>query len=138
VLREQDRPLDETTMTAEPLRARGGRDAAAYSSAKVAELHLVRCLAEEGGAARIRVNTVKCDAVLQGSRIWDSSWPEERTSFYGIAPDELEALPVAHDDEGEILPTSLSRRALASPARSGKGTDNVLNMDGGVPAKYPR
>ena len=28
-----------------------GKNAAAYSSAKAAELHLARCLAEEGGSA---------------------------------------------------------------------------------------
>ena len=67
-----------------------GKNAAAYSSAKAAELHLARCLAEEGGAAGIRVNTVNPDAVLQGSRIWDSSWREERAASYGIEPDELE------------------------------------------------
>ncbi len=41
---------------------------AAYSSAKAAELHLARCLAEEGGAHGIRVNTVNPDAVLQARR----------------------------------------------------------------------
>ena len=72
-------------------RARGRpRNAAAYSSAKAAELHLARCLAEEGGAAGIRVNSVNPDAVLQGSGIWDSSWREERAAAYGIAPDALE------------------------------------------------
>jgi rhamnulose-1-phosphate aldolase/alcohol dehydrogenase len=35
-----------------------GRNAAAYSAAKAAELHLARCLAEEGGEHGIRVNTV--------------------------------------------------------------------------------
>ena len=49
-----------------------GKNAAAYSSAKAAELHLARCLAEEGGADGIRVNTVNPDAVLQGSKIWGS------------------------------------------------------------------
>ena len=67
-----------------------GRNAAAYSAAKAAELHLARCLAEEGGRHGIRVNTVNPDAVMQGSRIWDSSWREERAAAYGITPDELE------------------------------------------------
>ena len=67
-----------------------GKNASAYSSAKAAELHLARCLAEEGGPERIRVNTVNPDAVLQGSRIWDSGWREERAAAYGIEPDELE------------------------------------------------
>jgi rhamnulose-1-phosphate aldolase/alcohol dehydrogenase len=49
-----------------------GKNAAAYSSAKAAEVHLARCLAEEGGEDGIRVNTVNPDAVLQGSKIWGS------------------------------------------------------------------
>ena len=74
-----------------------GRNAAAYSAAKAAELHLARCLAEEGGAAGIRVNTVNPDAVLQGSRIWGSSWREERAAAYGIdARRARGALPQAH------------------------------------------
>ena len=44
-----------------------GANAAAYSSAKAASLHLARCLAEEGGPHGIRVNTVNPDAVIQGS-----------------------------------------------------------------------
>ena len=43
-----------------------GKNATAYSSAKAAELHLARCLAEEGGDAGIRSNTVNPDAVLSG------------------------------------------------------------------------
>ncbi|MBM4414124.1 MAG: bifunctional rhamnulose-1-phosphate aldolase/short-chain dehydrogenase, partial [Chloroflexi bacterium] len=38
----------------------------AYSAAKAAELHMARCLAEEGGAIGVRVNTVLPDAVLEG------------------------------------------------------------------------
>lgn len=49
-----------------------GKNASAYSSAKAAELHLARCLAEEGGGRKIRVNSVCPDAVLQGSSIWKS------------------------------------------------------------------
>ena len=48
-----------------------GKNASAYSTAKAAELHLARCLAEEGGALGIRVNVVNPDAVLAGSRIWE-------------------------------------------------------------------
>src|SRR5438876_9524518 len=65
-----------------------GKNAAAYSAAKAAEAHLARCLAEEGGAFGIRVNTVNPDAVLQGSQIWSSSWREERARNYGIKPEE--------------------------------------------------
>src|SRR5207302_1271505 len=64
--------------------------AAAYSAAKAASLHLARCLAEELGPEGIRVNTVNPDAVLEGSRIWDSAWREERARAYGIPADQLE------------------------------------------------
>src|SRR5207253_7082554 len=57
---------------------------------KAASLHLARCLAEELGVDRIRVNTVNPDAVLEGSRIWDSTWREERARAYGIPSEELE------------------------------------------------
>jgi rhamnulose-1-phosphate aldolase/alcohol dehydrogenase len=118
-----------------------GRNAAAYSSAKAAELHLARCLAEEGGPAGIRVNTVNPDAVLSGSRIWDSSWREERAANYGIAPDELEEHYRARTTLGvNIEPQDIAAAVLhfASEARSSKTTGNLLNVDGGVPAAYPR
>jgi rhamnulose-1-phosphate aldolase/alcohol dehydrogenase len=118
-----------------------GRNAAAYSSAKAAELHLARCLAEEGGGAGIRVNTVNPDAVLQGSGIWDSSWRQERAANYGIPPEDLEehyrnrtTLRV------NILPEDVAAAVVhfASDGRSGKSTGNILNVDGGVPAAYTR
>ncbi len=118
-----------------------GQNASAYSSAKAAELHLARCLAEEGGAAGIRVNTVNPDAVLQGSRIWGSSWREERAAAYGIAPDELEEHYRNRTVLGvTILPEDIAQAVLhfASPTRSGKSTGNILNVDGGVTAAYPR
>jgi rhamnulose-1-phosphate aldolase/alcohol dehydrogenase len=118
-----------------------GRNAAAYSSAKAAELHLARCLAEEGGADGIRVNTVNPDAVLQGSRIWDSSWREERAAAYGIEPGDLEEHYRQRTTLGvNILPEDVAEAVLhfASASRSGKSTGNVLNVDGGVPAAYPR
>jgi NAD(P)-dependent dehydrogenase (short-subunit alcohol dehydrogenase family) len=118
-----------------------GRNAAAYSSAKAAELHLARCLAEEGGASGIRVNTVNPDAVLQGSRIWDSSWREERAAAYGIEPGELEEHYRERTTLGvNIFPDDVAQAVLhfASAARSGKSTGNVLNVDGGVPAAYSR
>ena len=67
-----------------------GANAAAYSSAKAAALHLGRCLAEEGGPQGIRVNTVNPDAVIQGSSIWSSDWKAERASTYGVSEDELQ------------------------------------------------
>jgi NAD(P)-dependent dehydrogenase (short-subunit alcohol dehydrogenase family) len=118
-----------------------GPNAAAYSSAKAAELHLARCLAAEGGSAGIRVNTVNPDAVLQGSRIWDSSWREERAEAYGIAPDELEDHYRKRTLLGvNVVPADIATAVLhfASPARSGKSTGNLLNVDGGVAAAFAR
>ncbi|HWC26867.1 MAG TPA: bifunctional aldolase/short-chain dehydrogenase [Solirubrobacteraceae bacterium] len=118
-----------------------GKNAAAYSSAKAAELHLGRCLAEEGGAAGIRVNTVNPDAVLQGSRIWGSTWRAERAAAYGIDPDKLEDHYRSRTTlQVNIYPEDIAQSVLhfASEARSGKSTGNVLNVDGGVPAAYTR
>ena len=118
-----------------------GRNASAYSSAKAAELHLARCLAEEGGPAGIRVNTVNPDAVLRGSRIWDSSWRSERADAYGIDPDQLEEHYRQRTTLGvNVLPDDIAQAVLhfASSARSGKTTGNLLNVDGGVAAAFPR
>jgi len=118
-----------------------GKNAAAYSSAKAAELHLARCLAEEGGATGIRVNTVNPDAVLQGSKIWGSSWREERAAAYNLDPDDLDEHYRKRTTLGvNIFPEDIAHAVLhfASDARSGKSTGNLLNVDGGVPAAYAR
>ena len=118
-----------------------GKNAAAYSTAKAAEAHLARCLAEEGGQYGIRVNTVNPDAVLAGSRIWGSSWRKERAATYGVAPDQLEEVYRKRTTLGvNILPEDIAEAVafFASPTRSIKSTGNILNVDGGVPAAYPR
>jgi rhamnulose-1-phosphate aldolase/alcohol dehydrogenase len=118
-----------------------GKNASAYSSAKAAELHLARCLAEEGGPERIRVNTVNPDAVLSGSKIWGSSWREERAAAYGIKPDELEEHYRKRNVlKVNVLPENIADAVLhfASEARSSRSTGNILNVDGGVKDSYPR
>src|SRR3989440_9234168 len=118
-----------------------GKNAAAYSTAKAAEAHLARCLAEEGGQFGIRVNTVNPDAVLVGSRIWDSTWREARAATYGVAPDQLEEVYRKRTTLGvNILPEDIAEAVafFASPTRSVKSTGNILNVDGGVAAAYPR
>lgn len=118
-----------------------GKNAAAYSSAKAAELHLARCLAEEGGGDGIRVNTVNPDAVLQGSKIWGSSWREERAAAYNLDPEELdEHYRQRNTLKVSIYPGDIAEAVLhfASERRSGKSTGNLLNVDGGVPAAYAR
>jgi rhamnulose-1-phosphate aldolase/alcohol dehydrogenase len=118
-----------------------GKNAAAYSTAKAAEVHLARCLAEEGGQFGIRVNTVNPDAVLSGSRIWSSSWREERAANYGVSTDQLEEVYRKRTTLGvNILPEDIAEAVafFASPTRSLKSTGNMLNVDGGVAAAYPR
>jgi rhamnulose-1-phosphate aldolase/alcohol dehydrogenase len=118
-----------------------GKNATAYSSAKAAELHLARCLAEEGGAAGIRVNVVNPDAVLQGSKIWDSSWKEERAQAYGVAPDQLDEYYRQRTTlKVNVFPEDIAQAVLffASRRRSAKTTGNILNVDGGVASAYPR
>jgi hypothetical protein len=96
-----------------------------------------------GGSAGIRVNTVNPDAVLSGSRIWgpDSTWRRERAEAYGIAPDDLEEQYRQRNTlKVNVLPEDIAEAVLhfASPARSGKSTGNVLNVDVGGAAAYSR
>ncbi len=117
-----------------------GANAAAYSSAKAASLHLARCLAEEGGADSIRVNTVNPDAVIEGSALWSSDWKAERASTYGIDAEELPAFYRGRTRLGvNVYPEDVAEAIafLAGP-RSAKSTGNVVNVDGGVTAAYPR
>ncbi len=117
-----------------------GKNAAAYSAAKAAELHLARCLAEEGGASGIRVNSIMPDAVLRGSGIWDSSWKKERAATYGIREDQLDDFYKARTTlRVSIYPEDIAEAAFffASPAAA-KTTGGVLTVDGGVPLAYVR
>ncbi|HVR84576.1 MAG TPA: SDR family oxidoreductase, partial [Planctomycetota bacterium] len=116
-----------------------GKNNLAYSAAKAAEIHMARCLAEEGGAAGIRVNTVNPDAVLD-TGIWNKEWRAERARDYGIKPEELEnfyknrttmKVGVVSADIAEAV-------YFFASSRSSKSTGNILNVDGGVMAAYPR
>jgi NAD(P)-dependent dehydrogenase (short-subunit alcohol dehydrogenase family) len=117
-----------------------GANAAAYSSAKAASLHLARCLAEEGGPHGIRVNTVNPDAVIQGSSIWSSEWKSERAGTYSIREEQLQDFYKARTKLGvAVLPEDVAEAiAFFASDRSSKSTGNILNVDGGVTAAYPR
>lgn len=117
-----------------------GKNASAYSAAKAAELHLARCLAEEGGAYGIRVNTICPDAVIRGSSIWSGKWRGERAKAYGIRPDQIEE----YYRNRTILKVSVFPEDVAEAAlffasdRSAKTTGSMLTVDGGVSAAFPR
>ena len=117
-----------------------GANAAAYSSAKAASLHLARCLAEEGGPHGIRVNTVNPDAVIEGSSIWSSDWKAERASTYGVDEGDLQTFYRARTKLGvDVYPEDVAEAiAYFAGPRSLKSTGNILNVDGGVAAAYPR
>ena len=117
-----------------------GKGAAAYSAAKAAELHMARCLAEEGGASGIRVNSVMPDAVIQGSGIWDQGWREARARGYGIDPDELEEFYRQRNTlKVNVFPENIAEAIsfLAGP-RSSRTTGASITVDGGVAAAFMR
>lgn len=118
-----------------------GKNASAYSAAKAAELHLARCLAEEGAPLGIRVNVVNPDAVLAGSRIWnESSWRAERAATYGVKPEELEEFYRQRNAlKVHIYPEDIAEAVFFfASERSAKTTGCMLNVDGGVTAAFPR
>jgi rhamnulose-1-phosphate aldolase/alcohol dehydrogenase len=117
-----------------------GANASAYSSAKAAALHLGRCLAEEGGKHGIRVNTVNPDAVIEGSSIWSSEWRSKRATTYGVAEEELPAFYRGRTTLGvNVYPEDVAEAIVfLAGDRSAKSTGNVINVDGGVAAAYPR
>jgi len=114
--------------------------ASAYASAKAAELHLARCLALEGAAHGIRVNSVNPDAVLSGSKIWDSEWRAARAKDNGIDEDQLsEHYRNRSLLKKEVLPEDVAEAVyfFASDA-SLKSTGNILNVDAGNAGAFTR
>ncbi len=117
-----------------------GKNAAAYSAAKAAELHMARCLAEEGGAMGVRVNCVLPDAVMQGSGIWDAGWRAARASSYGIAPEELDEFYRKRTTlKVNVTPADVAEAVsfLAGP-RASRTTGGAVTVDGGVAAAFVR
>lgn len=117
-----------------------GKNAAAYSTAKAAEVHLARTIAVDGGQYGIRVNSVLPDAVIRGSKIWDSNWKKERASSYGIEADDLES----HYRKRTILNVNILPEDIAesvaflSSSQAAKTTGCMVTVDGGVPAVFTR
>jgi rhamnulose-1-phosphate aldolase/alcohol dehydrogenase len=114
--------------------------AAAYCTAKAAELHLARCLALECAPAGIRVNVVNPDAVLRGSRIWQGEWAEQRARQNKTTPEGLEAVyrersllkrSVYPEDVAEAV-------AFLASERAAKSTGNIINVDAGNPGAFQR
>ena len=114
--------------------------AAAYCTAKAAELHLARCLALECAPLGIRVNVVNPDAVLRGSRIWQGEWAEQRARQNKTTTDELEAVYRERSLlKRSVYPEDIAEAvAFFASERSGKSTGNILNVDAGNAAAFTR
>ncbi|PWC82489.1 short-chain dehydrogenase [Azospirillum sp. TSH100] len=115
-------------------------NAAAYCTAKAAEIHLARCLALEGAPAGIRVNVVNPDAVLRGSKIWNGEWREQRAAASNLSVEQLED----HYRNRSLLKRSVYPEDvaeaiyfLASDA-SAKSTGNIVNVDAGNAQSFTR
>ena len=117
------------------------KGAAAYASAKAAANHLARCLALEGAAHGIRVNTVNPDAVIKGSRIWDGDWRKERANAHGIDTGaELEEhYRLRSLLQRDVLPEDVAEAVyfFASDV-SAKCTGNMVNVDAGNAQAFTR
>jgi rhamnulose-1-phosphate aldolase/alcohol dehydrogenase len=114
--------------------------ASAYCSAKAAALHLARCLALEGAELGIRANVVNPDAVIRGSRIWGGSWKQERAAANRISEAEVEDFYRKRSLlKRSVLPEDVAEAVYFFASElSAKSTGNVLNVDAGNVAAFPR
>jgi rhamnulose-1-phosphate aldolase/alcohol dehydrogenase len=114
--------------------------AAAYCTAKAAELHLARCLALEGAPLGIRVNVVNPDAVLRGSRIWQGEWAQQRAAQYNKSVDELEDVYRERSLlKRSVFPEDVAEAvAFFATERSAKSTGNIINVDAGNAQAFTR
>jgi rhamnulose-1-phosphate aldolase/alcohol dehydrogenase len=114
--------------------------AAAYCTAKGAELQLARCLALEGAPHGVRANVVNPDAVLRGSRIWKGEWGDQRAAAYQTGREGLEEVY----RERSLLKRSVFPEDVAEAVAffasdlSAKSTGNLLNVDAGHAPAFTR
>ena len=114
--------------------------AAAYCTAKAAEVHLARCIALEGAPLGIRANVVNPDAVLRGSKIWQGEWRAQRAASNKVAESDLEEVY----RQRSLLKRSVYPEDIAEAAYyfasdlSAKSTGNILNVDAGNAVSFAR
>jgi len=114
--------------------------ASAYCAAKASEIHLARCLALEGAAHGIRVNTVNPDAVLRGSKIWEGEWRQQRAASNKVREDELEEVYRQRSMlKLAVLPEVIAEGVyFFASDLSAKSTGNILNVDAGNSQAFTR
>ncbi|MDG1278798.1 MAG: bifunctional aldolase/short-chain dehydrogenase [Algoriphagus sp.] len=112
----------------------------AYGTAKAAQLHMSRLMAAELAEDKIKVNVINPDAVIENSNIWEGGWAENRAKAYGV---ELKDLPQYYANR-TLLKESVKTSDIADAAFAfvsgllSKSTGNMLNVDGGLAAAFPR
>ena len=101
---------------------------------------LARCLAEEGGAFGIRVNSVLPDGVLAGSSIWDGKWKEERAASNKIEADDVEEFYRKRSMlKQSVFPEDIAEAVyFFASEKAGKSTGNILNVDAGNAGAFTR
>jgi rhamnulose-1-phosphate aldolase/alcohol dehydrogenase len=114
--------------------------ASAYCAAKASEIHLARCLALEGAAHGIRVNTVNPDAVLRGSKIWEGEWRQQRAVSNKVSEDQLEEVYRQRSMlKLSVLPEDIAEGVyFFASDLSAKSTGNILNVDAGNSQAFTR
>ncbi|WP_296699425.1 bifunctional aldolase/short-chain dehydrogenase [Algoriphagus sp.] len=112
----------------------------AYGTAKAAQIHMSRLMAAELGEDKIRVNVVNPDAVIENSNIWEGGWAENRAKAYGIEVKDLPAYYANRTLLKEAVKTSdIAEAAFAFVSGMlNKTTGNMINVDGGLAAAFPR
>ncbi|WP_439473562.1 bifunctional aldolase/short-chain dehydrogenase [Algoriphagus formosus] len=112
----------------------------AYGSMKANQLHMSRLMAAELAEDKIRVNVVNPDAVIENSNIWEGGWAENRAKAYGI---DVKDLPNYYANR-TLLKESVKVEDIANAVLAfvngmlKKSTGNMLNVDGGLAAAFPR
>lgn len=112
----------------------------AYGTSKAAQLHMSRLMAAELAGDKIKVNVVNPDAVIENSNIWEGGWAENRAKAYGI---DVKDLPQYYASR-TLLKESVKVSDIADATFAfvsgllNKSTGNMLNVDGGLAAAFPR
>ena len=139
IMREQGLGGDIVNIVSKNALVAGPKNVA-YGTAKAAQLHMSRLMAAELADYKIKVNVVNPDAVIENSNIWEGGWAENRAKAYGI---EVKDLPQYYANR-TLLKESVKVSDIADAAFvlvSGlldKTTGNMINVDGGLSAAFPR
>jgi rhamnulose-1-phosphate aldolase/alcohol dehydrogenase len=115
-------------------------NASAYCTAKAAEVQLARAVALEGAPFGVRCNVVNPDAVLNGSKIWNGKWRQERAAAYDMKESDLEEHYRKRSLlKRDVLPGDVAEAIyfFASDA-SNKSTGNIINVDAGHAPSFTR